>query len=364
MSFQIKDFASITASQINHARAVTKKITDYQPGSVARTIMEAPAVEIEELYLQMFLGLRDAIPVATFRSFGFEKLPAAHAVGYVSVSAETPLAQEMSVPAGTVFHSTDGREYQSTHEVTWPAGSGAVLIPVMHAVAGAVGNAAAGSVTLSSFFGGGYTISSQPIGSGRDLELDAEREARFASFVQSISRGTLTACAYAARQSVVLGPDGDIVEYVTRLGVDEQPGHVRLFVYSSHGSPSLALLESGQRRIDGWTDPETGAVTPGYRAAGVRIDVLGMTERQVPLSIRVDMLEGYQLTAAVQQSIRDIFSAQIRSVFPGQTLYLGSLIEAMLATAGVRAIVPSTSENIVCEINEALIPGELTITSL
>lgn len=51
MAFQIKDFASIVASQINHARAVSDKITDFQPGSVARTIMEAPAVEIEELYL-------------------------------------------------------------------------------------------------------------------------------------------------------------------------------------------------------------------------------------------------------------------------------------------------------------------------
>ena len=364
MSFQIKDFASIVASQINHARATTDKLTDFQPGSVSRTIMEAPAVEIEELYLQMFLGLRDAIPVATFRSFGFEKLPAAHAVGHVSVSAEVPLVQDMAVPAGTVFHSTDGREYRSTDEVVWAAGSSSIIIPVQHVVAGSAGNVAAGAITLSSFFGAGYSVSNQPIETGRDLELDAEREARFSEFIQSISRGTLAACSYAVRQSVVLGLDGSVTEYVTRLGVDEQPGHVRLFLYSSHGSPSVALLENGQRRIDGWTDPETGAVTPGYRAAGVRIDVLGMAERQVPLSIRVDMLEGFTLSEAVKQSLGDIFGTQIRSVFPGQTLYLGSLIEAMLATAGVRAIVPSTSENIVCEINEALIPGELTITSL
>ena len=51
MPFQIKDFASITAGMLNHARSVTSKITDFQPGSVARTIMEAPAVEVEELVL-------------------------------------------------------------------------------------------------------------------------------------------------------------------------------------------------------------------------------------------------------------------------------------------------------------------------
>ena len=54
MSFQIKSFNDIVLSQINHARSVTEKITDFAPGSVARTLMEAPAVEVEELYLQMF----------------------------------------------------------------------------------------------------------------------------------------------------------------------------------------------------------------------------------------------------------------------------------------------------------------------
>ena len=101
--FQIKDFVSISAGSINHARAVTDKVTDWAPGSVARTLIEAPAVEIEELYLQMFLGLRDAIPVATFKSFGFEKLPAARAQGWVTVYLTGLWSLEC---CGRVTHST------------------------------------------------------------------------------------------------------------------------------------------------------------------------------------------------------------------------------------------------------------------
>lgn len=362
--FQLKDFASIVAAQINHARAATTKITDFQPGSVARTLMEAPAVEVEELYLQMFLGLRDAIPVATFLSFGFDPLPAARAVGFVSVSAAQPLIQALTIPQGTEFSALDGRKYTAVSTVTWAAGASLVQVPVQHTTAGLVGNIAAGAITASPLFSTGYTISNQTIETGRDAETDAEREVRFSEYVASISRGTLVACSYQVRQSRVLDASGNLAEYVVRSGVDEQPGHVRIYVYSSLGAPSDALLADGQARIDGSTDPATGAVTPGYRAAGVRVDVLAMQERAVPLSISVEMLPGYTLTAAVEQQLGDIFATQIRAVQPGDTLYLGSLVEALLAAPGVRAIVPDASENITCEINEALIPGVLTIEGL
>lgn len=364
MAFQIKDFVSITASIINHMRGTTTKITDYQPGSVSRTLVEGPAVEIEELYLQMFLGLREAIPVATFLSFGFDKQPAAIAVGYVSVATLTPLADDLLIPAGTEFTATDGRHYLSTEDVTWPAGSGVVVIPVAHEAAGLVGNIAAGAITDSPFFDVGFTVSNQAISNGRDVETDTEREARFAEYVQSLSRGTLSACIYAAKQSRVLDVGGNVFEYVTRIGVDEGGGRVRIYLYGNQDAPSAALLADGQARIDGWTDEATGAVTPGYAAAGVRVDVLAMTERAVPLAISVGMLPGYSLTTNVEQQLGDLFSTAIRSVQPGQTLYLGDLTEALLAAVGVREIVPGTGENITCAINEALIPGTLTVESL
>lgn len=364
MPFQIKDFASIVASQVNHARAVTDKITDFQPGSVARTLMEAPAVEVEELYMQMFLGLRDAIPVATFLSFGFGKLPAAVAHGWVSVSTEQAPAEAMVVPAGTTFTAADGRVYTSTADVTWPAGDNVVRVPVAYSTAGLAGNIAAGLITSSSFFDLGYTISNSAIETGRDVETDDEREARFAEYIASLSRGTVDACRYAAGQAVVLDADGNRYEYVTRVGLLETPGYVRIYIYSSRGAASADLIANGQRIIDGWRDETTGARVPGYRAGGVRVDVLKMVERAITLSIAVEMFPGYELNADVEQRLGDIFSNAVRSIEPGGTLYLGTLVELLLAVPGVRQIVPSTNENIICAVNEALVPGALNVTPL
>lgn len=364
MPFQIKDFASIVAAQINHARAVTEKITDFQPGSVARTLMEAPAVEMEELYLQMFLGLRDAIPVATFRSFGFDKLPAARAHGFVSVSLDQPPSAPIVIPMGTIFGALDGRSYYSTAAVTWVTSASVVRIPVAHDAVGVVGNIAAGQITASDFFNENYEVSNSLIVTGRDVEADTEREARFAEFVKALSRGTVVACLYAARQSRVLDTDGNIYEYVTRTGIDEQPGRVSIYIYSSLGIPSSAILSNGQRLLDGWRVEDTGEIVPGYRSAGVRVDLLPMVERTVALSIQVEMFSGYLLDAGVEQQLGDIFNTAIRTIQPLETLYLGTLVELLLSVTGVRSIVPANNANIQCAVNEALIPGVLTVAAL
>ncbi len=366
MSFQIKDFASIAAAEINHARAVTDKITDWAPGSVARTLIEAPAVEIEELYLQMFLGLRDAIPVATFLSFGFDRLPAMRAHGFASVSITPAPVDPIEIPEGTLFATDDGRNYLSTEAVTWAAGQPLVRVPIACTVAGLVGNLAPGVITSSSLFdvGNGYVISNAAITTGRDPENDAEREARFSDFIQSISRGTVVACRYAARQARVFDADGNIYEYVTRSGIDETPGRVSIYIYSSRGEASPELIAAAQLLLDGTRDDEAGTITPGYRSAGVRVDILPMLERAVPFSIQVAMLDGYSLTTAVEQDLQDVFATVLSSVGPGQTLYIGSMIEALLAVPGVLRVVPQSTENIFCEIDEALIPGTFTVTAL
>lgn len=364
MPFQLKDFASITASQINHARSVTDKITDFQPGSVVRTLMEAPAVEIEELYLQFFLGLRDAIPVATFRSFGFDRLPAAYARGFVSISIVDAPDADMTIPSGTPFQAADGRTYTSTEDVVWQAGTNVARVPVISSTIGLAGNVSEGVINSSSMFDDDYTISNSVISTGRDEETDREREARFAEFVRALSRGTIDACEYAAGQSRVLDEFGNMLEYVTRRGTIENPGYVRIFLYSSAGVPSDALINDGQRRIDGWRDEVTGERTPGYRAGGIRIDILPMIERVITWTISVEMFPGHSLTESVKQRLGDVFGNAIRSVQPGETLYVGTLVELLLGVNGVRTVVPAVNENIICEPNEALIPGVLTVLPL
>ncbi|MNL86224.1 hypothetical protein D3C87_2148450 [compost metagenome] len=49
---------------------------------------------------------------------------------------------------------------------------------------------------------------------------------------------------------------------------------------------------------------------------------------------------------------------------PGDVLYVERLENALLGVAGVKAILISAAENIICEANEALVPGVVTVTAL
>ena len=364
MAFQIKDFASITASMINHARSVTKKITDWLPGSVARTLVEAPAVEIEELYLQMFIGLREAIPVSVFQSFGFDKLPASYARGFVSVSVESPITDPIVVPLGTAFQTDDGRTYTSTELVTWEDGDTSVRIPVIAEAAGFAYNVAAGVINQSAFFGGDYTVSNSQIDNGKDDESDIERESRFAEFIGSLSRGTNYACLAAVRNTRILNEDGNIDEYVVRTGLSETPGFVRIYAYSSAGVPSAGLLANAQRTIDGYRDAGTGIVVPGYRSGGVRCDVLPMVERDVNWQAAVSLLPGYELDVAMLQTMRDTFESVLSNAAPGEVLYIDEITDALLGITGVVKVIPDVTENVICGVNESLTVGSFAITVL
>lgn len=366
MAFQIKDFASIVAAEINHAKSVTNKITDFAPGSVSRTLMEAPAVEIEELYLQMFLGLREAIPVSTFISFGFDKRPAKVASGFASVSRPIPLEVPITIPFGTVFTTDAGVNFLASADVVWQAGTSLTQIPVQAELAGAASNVPTGAITSSAIFSAnaGVVVGNAAITNGADAESDAEREARFADFIRSLSRGTVAACRYHAGLSSLTAADGALTEYVTRLGLSEIPGRVSIYLYSNLGVPSAELLADGQRRLDGYRDDSIGLIVPGVRSAGVQVDVLPMVEREIDVAIAVKMRAGFALTPAVIQALTDTYNTAIRNVPAGSILYLGDLTELLLLTPGLEAIVPQTNENIISDVSEALTPGTLTVTPL
>lgn len=361
--FQIKNFVSIVLAMINVSRGTTDKITDFQPGSVARTLMEAPAAEIEELYLQMLQGLLEAIPEATYRSFGFDRLLPARAHGFVSLSLTPAPIADIDIPLGTTFKTSDGRVYTTTEPLVWAAGVSLVRVPVQASVVGAQGNVAAGAINTTSLSGGAFVVSNSAITSGRDLETDDERQARFAAFIRALSRGTMEACRYAVGLASTLDGDGNVSQYVTRVGELEERGYVRFWLYSSTGVPSSALVAQAQRLLDGYRT-DSGTIVPGYRPAGVRVDAIAMVERAIPMSIKVAMFPGYELTTGIQQSISDIFATSIRGIAPGTTMFLKTLVENMLAVDGVRIIVPEGNENIACSPSEALIPGLLTIQPL
>lgn len=366
MAFQIKDFVSIVVSMVNHMKATQSKITDFNVGSVARTLVEAPAQEIEQLYIQIFNGLRESIPTAVFRSFQFDALVARPASGTVTLTADPDAEFPISIPAGTVIKVAGSPvKYLTARDVSLDFVEQTASVRVLADRPGVIGNTGAFTANQLDFpiQGVASVFNRLPISGGAEDETDDERLLRFKEFIRSISRGTVASLKFAAASASVLTDTGEVVEAVERVGVDEGAGRVTVFIYGTSGLPSADLLRAAQRLIDGYVN-DNGEEVPGYRSGGIRADVVAMSERALSFTVSVEMLPGSVLGATERDAIGREIASVLLQTSPGEVLYVDELDAAALRVNGVRRAFVSLSENVVCEQNQVLVLGDLNVAGL
>lgn len=367
MTFQLKDFKSIVAAMINYSRATQDTLTDFHVGSVVRTLFEAPAIEIDELYQQVFFGLLDAIPVAVYQAFGFERLPAAAASGtvrfYLSEASET----DITIPAGTVvLCSDDGTSYRTAEEAVVETGALSVDVRCIAIGTGTAWNKAAGQVDdLDTSVDGIEGVSNiTAMTGGRAEESDDEMKQRFIEYIGALSKSTVKAVLYGVKQAVVQDANGMVTEYVTQAGLTESPGVVNLYIYGSGGVPSARLIEHAQILIDGTYDPETGIYVEGYRPTGVGVFVSAMSERAVDFVLSIRMDDETLQTDAKKEEVKAVINNALSTTNIGERVSMADIKTAILGIDGVLQVAIENSENITRASSEVLMAGNCTVSWL
>lgn len=362
--FQLKDYGSIAAAMMNHAKATQNDVTDFEIGSVVRTLMESSAIELDELYQKVFSGILDAIPTSIYKAFDFELIGKAAARGTVTVTFGGPIVEQLTIPAGTVFvMQGSSLKFTSVLDVVVPVGALSATVVVVCAIEGTAGNVDANAITGTDGYTmpAGASLTNNAFTSGTDGQTEAERKARFVEFIQSLSRGTLGSIRYAVRQARIVNSAGVLTEYVSRIGHVEVPGRANFYIYGSSGTPSAALVAAAQTMIDGTTNQSAGTYTDGYRALGVEVVVSAMVERTIPVSLRVSLMSGVAGSQDLKNAIATLLEAEFEGVESGTVLYVDQLLNATLTLPGVRQAVAGNNANIACGANEVLKLGALTV---
>lgn len=371
MAFQIKDFASISASMVNWMRASTSKVTDFNIGSVVRTLVEAAAAEIDELYQRMLIGLREAIPVSVYNSFSFERLDPIPASGLVRVSI-TPAGADVMIPAGTVFSAAGAAlTYTSSEDALIEAGDSFVDIQVVASDVGVAGNIAPARV---------FTLTPPPPGfvsasnltafiNGLDRETDDARKQRFIAYIDSLNRGTVKALEYGLKTTAILDPNGNPIERVASASIIEpwlsdplQPvALVKCYVHNGVGSTSSALVTRAAEVIYGYTDA-SGKKIPGWKAAGVKVEVYAATEQAVPVSAVLTPQPGYE-AAPLVASATSAIAEYIRALPIGETCVRAEIVAIGMEIPGVyNFVVSAPASDTVVAASIKLMPGAIDIT--
>ena len=360
MSLTVKPFTQITADMIAHARAINADITDYNIGSVARMLLEAPAVEIDALYEAYIAGLLEAIPTAIFVGFSFDALPARAASGYVVFTRSSVPDSPVTIPAGTVCRDpTVATQYATQAACT--ISSLTAVAQIAATTAGATTNAVSGAITAYSPAVENVTVSNpSSIFGGADSESADEQRQRFARYIQSLARGTVASLEYAALSVATFSNEGLVMERCTKSLVAETPGHVQLYVYSGSGTPSQDLIDAITDAIEGYTDEETGQRIPGYRPAGMRVDVLPFVETAINITIDVYAAVGDQ-TQTLSDSIEDAIVARLATTTV--ELRPADIISAVVALPEVDGVTLHTpTATVTIDDGNLLVLGVLTLT--
>lgn len=372
MAFQVKDFRSIVASMLNHLRSTQNRLTDFNVGSVARSLVEAPAIEIDELYQQMFIGLKEAIPVATFNSFGFPRLSAVAASGRIRITL-TPSDEDVLVSAGTRFAVIgEDLSYLSVGDVTVPAGSTVADILVRAAAPGRAGNISAGKQFelqpgLATLVG---ATNPSAIVNGEDAESDSARKIRFARYIAALQRGTVAAIEYGLTTAQLVDADGEVTERVRFASVvepykDDPTAPISLvqsYLHNGSAPVSSALLEEAQRVIHGYTR-EDGVKVAGWKSAGVHVEIYPATEKLVGFSGTLAVERGFHgPTVAAQATERA--SSYIQALAIGDTAIAVELIALIKRTPGVYNFLPDAPlEDVPSAHSEKIMPGLIELVA-
>lgn len=362
--FQLKDMVSISAGMINRAKATQTKITDFNVGSVARTLLESSAIEVEQFYQRMFYGILEAIPTAIYLGFEFALIQSTAARGLVTINFGGPVVEAFTIPAGTIFvNSSNNITSLSVQAVPVSVGLLTINVLVECSQVGSVGNAAYGDInaTKNYDFSIGSIVIGSAITSGSDGETETERKARFSQFITTLARGTNGAVEYGARMAQVFDANGVLVDYVSRAGFLEVPGTMDVYIYGANQLASAALVTEAQTIIDGYWDATNQNFVAGYRPVGIRVRVFAMQEQSVDAIFTVEMFPGVLLDSIVKNNILNSLSYQITSVEPSFVLFVENLDIAVLSVPGVKAVRNNLLENITCPFNIALIMGNLQV---
>lgn len=371
MAFQIKNFASISASILNILKATQNKVTDFNVGSIVRTMIESIAAEIDELYQQMFIGLKEAIPVSVYNSFDFAALTALPASGLVRVTI-TSSASATTIPSGADFTiATGASTYLSNVDVTIPAGDTFIDVLVTCDTAGTFANIAAGQVFAVSPEVPGIVSATNlaAFTTGTDAESIDDRKARFNAFISSLPRGTVAALTYGLNLAYLTGTQGNITERVVSSSIVEpwlddptEPiSLVNCYIHNGVGLTSSGLVARAREVIYGYYDA-LGVAVPGWKAAGVHVEVFAATEVTVAVAGVLVAESGYDQPTLLELAEPVVYS-YILSLGIGKPAIKSEMIALIMGIEGVANITLSApAGDTAANAMTKLMPGSIALT--
>ncbi len=320
MAFERKSMESIVQDMIDWSRGVSSKITDYRIGSRARTFLESPAKEIEELYDKVHRYTRRLIAESIYTVMAFPKLQAVSATGMVVFARVTAADDNYLIPAGTLVKTKATATlapvtFRTLSDAILAIGEKTVTVSVISTIAGIDGNVEIGSISdfISKPAGVDTVTNPAAFTTGKAEETLDEQKNRFQKFIASLSRGTLQAIEYGSTTAQLTDGNGIIIERVVEAKTFEdlinRKGEVDCYVWNGTGTASADLLSEVAKVLAGYY--QNGKPVYGYKPAGIPVNLYSAKVKPVKMRLKLTLNSGASLSDTqtfINREVSDFFS--------------------------------------------------------
>jgi uncharacterized phage protein gp47/JayE len=361
-----KSFNDVVNDIIYRLATTQTEITDFNPGSVARSFIEAISYEIgtsdtesQNLYIQLNNVYNSAfVDLATGQSLdyvvsvlGIVRNPAKKATGYITFKRSTPASFDISIPQGTIVSTRPviGEtpiQFSTDIPATLPAGQTSVTVPITALKGGSSGNLSSNTLTFMSTppYGIETCTNLQPTSGGVDKESDDSLRQRAKHALETAGRGTSNAIKYA-----VLSVSGirDCMVMDMKRGI----GTIDVMVVGDSYPLNTSILQEVYDKV------------MEYKAAGIdaRIVVPETIFIDVGVTATLSVQPGYEETQVINSVISNI-SSYINTLKLGEDVLRNKILAAIMNTDGVLdATLTSPSSNIVITDTQIAKAGTITI---
>jgi hypothetical protein len=345
----VKKFREILGDMASWLVLSGSKVTNFTVGSVARSILEAVAMEIEDLYYYIRTKFEELQDNAIYNSFGYNKRPAVPATGYVTVRFTQPLTQSVLFKAGTRFYTIplNGKTiyFESIEDVTANIGATEVDLLVRCTTAGTIGNVPAYSITRivnsMPFLAG--VFNKEKFFTGLPEETKEERQKRFNDFIQSLGKSSTPAIIYGCMQ----------VEGIAGVYVKEDIGMIYVYAHDAFGNLNDQLKADLEAKLY------------EYKAGGIKAIISGVIKKPIDLNIKVLIDNGYD-KSSILYKIEEEVRVYLNKMVVSKPLVRADLIRFIMEIdrEAIENISINLDKDIVVEPQELIRPGVITVTEM
>jgi uncharacterized phage protein gp47/JayE len=136
---------------------------------------------------------------------------------------------------------------------------------------------------------------------------------------------------------------------------------VNVYIHNGVGSTTSDLVFLANQVIHGYYDSETGEKIPGWKAAGVKVEVLAAAEQ--PLTVTGDLTVGPgYVEADVADAVELALGSYIASLDIGKPFVHSEAVFIIKSINGVVDFVFTTpAGNVTCDSNEKIVAGTITV---